>query len=239
MSKKRILLKVTGRIFCDPTTGFLSTALLDALLGDIAFLQYEQQTYQFGVVIGGGNLFRGSTGCTQIGVTESAAHEIGMLATVMNGLIIADRARSLSIPHRHFSGISIPFCGATDPSVESIKSALSKNELLLFSGGTGAPFVTTDTAAVIRALQMDATEIWKGTDVSGVYNADPKKNSDAYKFDQITYQYLLERGIDVMDQGAYALCQKYKRMIRVFSLLDQGALLQAAVDESFGTKISF
>lgn len=239
MREKRILLKITGRLFCNQETEEPDGTLIDLFLQDIKKRQIVDRTHQFGIVVGGGNLFRGAERCKGFNLSAAASHEIGILATVMNGLIIAERARELALPLTHFCGISVDFCGVVFPSVDQIEKAIAAGHVLLFSGGTGVPFFTTDTAAVIRGLQMRADEIWKGTDVDAVYSCDPKSNLGAEQIKQLSYQEALDKNIRIMDQAAYVLCQKNKLKTRIFSIIKPGAVERAAVDETFGTEISF
>jgi uridylate kinase len=232
-SKKRILLKLTGEIFLD-TEKKLSAAIIKPIIEQIKELS---KTHNFGIVIGGGNFFRGSIQGKSLGMTASVGHQVGMLATMMNGLILKDLLEEQHLTTSLFCAIPCPEVGAAI-SQQSLMHALSKNNILIFTGGTGNPFFTTDTNAVLRSLQIDATQIWKGTSVDGIYDSDPRTNPDAHLLKQVTYTQALEDNLGIMDATAYALARQYKQIIRVFNIFTPNALIQAATDKNFGSIIT-
>lgn len=231
-SKKKILLKLTGTIFLDNEQK-LSVNLFKQLAQQIKKLH---DTHQFGIVIGGGNFFRGNEHGKRLGLNPSMGHQIGMLATMMNGLMVKD------ILEQNDLGVSL-FCAVPSPEVgapithQDIMDAVVNSRILIFTGGTGNPFFTTDTTAVLRALQMQADELWKGTRVDGIYSADPNKDTDAKLLKKVTYGQALQQNLGIMDATAFALAQSYKQKIRVFSIFGPDALLQAASSTNFGSII--
>jgi len=231
--KKRILLKLTGKILENPKNGQLTSTLLKNLILQIKQLS---TTHQFGIVIGGGNLFRGHQHGNQLGLTQTAGHQVGMLATTMNGIIIKDLLDQHEIPNTLFCAFSCPQM-ATTISHQSLTHALNQEHILIFSGGTGNPFFTTDTNAILRGLQIKAEEVWKGTGVDGIYNDDPKKNKNATLLSTIAYQEALAKQFGIMDTAAYALGSTHKQPIRVFNIFSTNALLKAAQDKNFGSTI--
>ena len=232
MSKKRILLKLTGGAFLD-RDGHASTKTIASLAQQIKKLQ---NTHQFNIVVGGGNFFRGDREGKQLGLTRSVGHHVGMLATMMNGMILKDFFEKKELKAALFSAIVCP--GLITPARESaIKRTLQDNDVVIFAGGTGLPFFTTDTNAVVRALQTEANELWKTTDVEGVYEADPKTDNKAKLIKNMSHAQALEQNIKVMDATAFRLAAEEKLTIRVFNIFSPDALVQAANDESFGSKI--
>lgn len=233
MSKRtRIMLKITGTIFRAEDNTLNATAINKI----IAQLKKLSSTYQFGLVIGGGNFFRGSQQGKQLGLSDSAGHQIGMLATMMNGLIIKDLMRQHDLSAKLFSAIECAQVGSAI-SHSAIQSALEKHQVLIFAGGTGNPFFTTDTNAVLRALQIGAKEIWKGTDVDGIYTADPRQKPDARRLDKLTYQEALNQKLKIMDPPAFALAEQYHEIVKVFNIFADNALLKVSSEPDFASTI--
>lgn len=231
---KRILLKLTGELLSSSDHRTTNPSVLASLLEQI---QQLKQTYQFGIVVGGGNFFRGGAHGTSLGMRPAVAHSVGMLATLMNGLIIKDACDRHGISATILSALDCPSVG--EPiSQNSIDHAFANHHIVLFVGGTGNPFFTTDTCAIIRGLQIGAQEIWKGTKVDGVYNDDPLKNSHAQLIKQIDYAALLHAKLAIMDATAITLAQTYQQTIRIFDIFKKDALLHAARDASFGSRIT-
>ncbi|HZW60752.1 MAG TPA: hypothetical protein VFF04_00855 [Candidatus Babeliales bacterium] len=232
MGKKRILLKITGEILLDSDKK-LSSVIINSVIAQIKQLL---PTHQFGIVIGGGNFFRGSEYSASLGIDPAVGHQAGMLATMMNGLIIKDLFEKQEIKTELLCAIPAPGVGSPT-SQQSISMALNAHATLIFTGGTGNPFFTTDTNAVLRGLQIGADEIWKGTKVDGVYDADPNKNLSAKLLKQVPYSYALEHHLAIMDATAFAMAQQYKQKIRVFNIFAEQALINAAHDQQFGSII--
>jgi uridylate kinase len=231
--KKRILLKLTGEIFLDPLSNKLSAQRTLHIIEQIKKLQ---STHQFGVVIGGGNFFRGKDQGVALGMTASIGHQAGMLATMMNGLILKDLFEQHGIATALFCAITCPEVG-TSISNQSISAALNRDATLVFTGGTGNPFFTNDTNAIIRGLQIEAVEIWKGTNVDGVYDKDPRHHADAQLLKNLTLGQAISEKLGIMDLTAFALAQQYKQPIRIFNIHTPNALIHAANDSYFGSTI--
>lgn len=234
MDKKRILLKLTGEAFLAADKRTLCPTTIQSIIK-----QMQQLTphYLFGIVVGGGNFFRGGQEGQQLGMTQSSAHQVGILATMLNGIILKDLLAQHDIAATIFCAVECPPAG--EPiSQQGIIAALKKDQTMIFTGGTGNPFFTTDTNAVLRALQIQAHEIWKGTKVDGVYNVDPYLHNNAKRIMHLTYQEALENNVQIMDPPALALAQQYNQTIRIFNIFETDALLKAASDNHFGSMIS-
>jgi uridylate kinase len=231
-TKKRILLKLTGEVFLDPKSGKLST---DTIKNVITQIKHLENKYQFGIVTGGGNFFRGEQG-KQLGITPWRAHQIGMLATMMNGLIINDLFKQQNIMSEVFNAFVCQGFGMP-VSYDDVQNSLKEGKILIFIGGTGNPFFTTDTNAVLRALQIGADEIWKGTDVAGVYSNDPHVDPSATFIKDLTYQEALNTNLGVMDTTAFTLASVHKLTIRIFNIFAKNALLETVKNKDFGSII--
>lgn len=234
MAKKRILLKITGEAFLAQDGKTLSPDTLNALIAQIKELK---NSHQFGIVVGGGNFFRGAKEGKQLGMTPSSAHQVGILATMLNGIILKNLLEQQEVKTTIFCAIECPTAG-TPISQAGIASSLAKDNTLVFTGGTGNPFFTTDTNAVLRALQIEADEIWKGTNVSGAFNKDPNKHADAQLLKHASYNFALNNHLAIMDPPAFALAEQYKQTIRIFNIFEKDALIRASSDSAFGSTIS-
>ncbi len=221
-----ILLKLTGNVLDEGPT----------LLENIV-TQIKQLDATFGIVIGGGNFFRGARQSAALHISEQTGHSVGMLATMMNGLIVQDIFEQAGIATTLFSALTCPSV-ALPLSPQAIRNALSQSRCVIFSGGTGNPYVSTDTTAVIRALQINASQLWKATKVDGVYTADPNKDPNAQRLPSLTYQQALDQHLGVMDATAFALAQEHKLELKVFNIFSDNALIQVAKDPSFGSTLS-
>jgi len=233
-TKKRILLKLTGKVFLDPDSCNLSTATIKKIVGQIKQLR---NTCQFSIVTGGGNFFRGDEQGKQLGITPWSSHQIGILATMMNGLMVNDLLKQENIASEVFTA-TVCWDVGFPVNHEAVKAQLANGKTLVFVGGTGNPFFTTDTNAVLRSLQIEADEIWKGTDVDGVYNIDPHREPSAKFIKKITYQEALDRKLKIMDSTAFTLASLHKLTIRVFNIFANDALLDAARNDNFGSTIN-
>ena len=231
--KKRILLKLTGEIFLNKERQ-LSATFVGTLMKQIKQLH---ETHLFGIVIGGGNFFRGSQHGTKMGIRSSVGHQIGMLGTMMNGLMLKDLIEQQEIRAELFCAMPSPAIGKPT-SQQLIDTALNEGKTMIFTGGTGNPFFTTDTTAILRALQINADEIWKGTTVDGVYDKNPATHSDALLLKHVSYRKALQDKLGVMDLTAYAMAETHNQRIRIFDIFAHNALLQAAQDKEFGSLIS-
>ncbi|HLE76194.1 MAG TPA: uridine monophosphate kinase [Candidatus Babeliales bacterium] len=233
MNKKRILLKLTGEIFLAKD----GTSTPENVLTIIHQIKELSDSFQFGIVIGGGNFFRGSQHGVKMGIRSPVGHQIGMLATMMNGLMLKDLFEQHGLSAELLCAMPSPEIGKPI-SQQSINGSLKKGEILIFTGGTGNPFFTTDTTAILRALQIQADEIWKGTSIDGVYSADPKKDASAHKIETLTFEYAIKQHLGIMDLTAYAMAEQHDETIRIFDIFSPNALLKAARDPEFGSTIS-
>ncbi len=234
MSKKRILLKLTGEIFLDKNHHTLTPTVATELIKQIKKLQ---ESYLFGIVIGGGNFFRGNQHGKEMGLRPAISHQIGMLGTMMNGLMLKDLFEQQDIVAELFCAMPSPEVGKPIAQ-QTITSGLAHESILIFTGGTGNPFFTTDTTAILRALQMEADEVWKGTMVDGIYTADPVKAPTARKLATVTYEQAINEKLGIMDLTAYAMAERYHVTVRVFDIFSPDALLEAAHNPKFGSTIS-
>lgn len=230
--RTKVLLKLTGTLFLDTQKQLCA----DAITTVIAQLKQLRTTHQFGIVVGGGNFFRGNQHGKKLGIQAAVGHQVGMLATMMNGLILKNLVEQ--------SGLSAAlFCAMPSPEVgkpisqQTINDALKQCDVLIFTGGTGNPFFTTDTNAVLRALQIGADVVWKGTNVDGVYDRDPNTDSSAQKLQTLSFADALKQNIGIMDLTAYALAHQHHKKIRIFDIFAKDALIHAAHDATFGSLI--
>jgi uridylate kinase len=232
MNKKRILIKLTGTIFLDTKTHSLTRRYVDEVAHQIKQLH---NTYTLSIVIGGGSFFRGNQHNT-VGLRTTVAHEVGMIATVMNGLMLQDIFTQHALPTCSLCGFHNPMIGQP-ASQNHIDHALRENKIIIFSGGTGNPFVSTDTCALIRAQQIGADELWKASDVDGVYNDNPKHNPHAHRYETITIKEALDKKLNFMDHTALMIAQQESVTMRLFNVFEQNALIQAAENERHGTTV--
>ncbi len=229
---KTVIIKLTGEVIERTTQGLRATAV-QSLAPQIKKLK---DSHIFGIVIGGGNFFRGAQQSSQVQVAPQTGHTVGMLATMMNGLIVQDIFEQAGIKTTLFSALPCSSVGLPI-SPQGLREAKNAGRCMIFSGGTGNPFFSTDTTAVVRALEIDATELWKGTKVDGVYSADPAKNPAAKLVKHLTYRQVLDGDIHVMDSAAFALAEPYNLVLRIFNIFADDALIKAAQDPDFGSTI--
>ncbi len=234
--RKKIVLKVTGEVFIDKSDRSFTVKHFTHLAEQICSLQ---ETHQFCIVMGGGNFFRGFnyTNSATIGIAHTTSHQVGMLATIMNGLIVKDLLEQQSVNSTFLCALHCPEVSSI-VSPANIAQAIKAGDTIIFGGGTGNPFFTTDTSAIIRALQVGATEIWKATTVDGVYTTDPNKDSNAQLLKHISLQHAIDQKIGIMDRTAYVLALEHNRSIKVFNIFVTNALVQAASQTNFGSVIS-
>ena len=197
--------------------------------------EIQQLGVQTAVVIGGGNLFRGLAASAK-GMDRATADYMGMLATVINGLALQDALEHQGIATRVASAIEMRAVAEPFIRRRAVRH-LEKGRVVVFAAGTGNPYFTTDTAAALRAMEMKADVILKGTKVDGIYTADPMTHADATKFDQISYLQVLEQGLKVMDATAISLCMDNKLPIVVFNLRTSGNLKRVIMGEAVGTTV--
>jgi uridylate kinase len=228
---KRVLLKASGEALMGEQGFGIDVAVVDRIAGDIA--EVRAMGIEVGVVVGGGNIFRGVAVASKGGDRVTGDH-MGMLATVINALALATSLRKLGIDTEVLSAISMPeICQSF--SQRAALHHLEKGRVVIFAGGTGNPFFTTDSAAALRAAEMGAEAILKGTQVDGIYSADPKKFPDATRFENITHDEVLNKGLAVMDVAAVALARENSIPIVVFSIHEKGAFAKIMVGEGRAT----
>jgi uridylate kinase len=232
----RIILKLSGESFA--TRGERGIAMQEVV--DIATQTYRaaQTGVQIGIVIGGGNILRGAQFTAgNSGIQEATAHYMGMLATVINGLALQDALELLGCETRLLSAIRMD--GVAEPYIRRrAKRHLEKNRIVILAGGTGSPFVTTDTAAAQKAMELDADILMKATRVDGVYSADPEKDPTATLFRELTFREVRDRNLRVMDPTAIAHCMEHDLPILVFNYRVDGNIERAVRGEEIGTRVT-
>lgn len=231
---RRVLLKLSGEGLMGDKDFGLDAAVVERIVGEIRVV--HQQGVEICLVIGGGNIFRGVSEAAR-SIERTTADYMGMLATVMNALAVQSVLEKNDVPTRVLS--AIPMSMVCEPYVRrrAIRH-MEKGRLVIFTAGTGNPFFTTDTAAALRAVEMGCDVLLKGTQVDGVYSADPKKVKDAERYDELSFQDVLSRDLRVMDASAIALARDNGLPILVFSLHQEGAFAQVVAGGGIRTKIS-
>ncbi|WP_103866458.1 UMP kinase [Aquimarina sp. I32.4] len=234
MKYKRILLKLSGEALMGERQYGIDPNRLAEYANEIK--QITEKGVQVAVVIGGGNIFRGVAGASK-GMDRVQADHMGMLATVINGLALQSALEDTEVPTRLQSAIKIN--EVAEPFIRrKAMRHLEKGRVVIFGGGTGNPYFTTDSAAVLRAIEINADVILKGTRVDGIYTSDPEKNADATKFDFISFDDVLRKGLKVMDTTAFTLSQENKLPIIVFDMNKEGNLLKVVAGEAIGTQVN-
>lgn len=218
---RRVLLKVSGEALMGEQGFGICPNTLGRIAGDIA--EAVRLGVQIGLVVGGGNIFRGVSVATK-GGSRVAGDHMGMLATVMNGLALADALRAKGVKARVLSAVAMPtICDTFNQ--RTAEDRFEDGEVIVFVGGTGNPFFTTDSGAALRAAEMGCDALLKGTNVDGVYSADPKKDPDATRYDSLSHQEVLERGLLIMDATAIALARDNSIPVIVFSIHTPGGFV--------------
>jgi len=235
ISYRRILLKLSGEALKSDSNN-IDPEMLKKVVNIV------QSALDLGVeiaiVVGGGNIYRGAALASD-GMNKITGDHIGMLATVMNALAISDTFERNNIPSIVMSGFPIGGGVCDSFNHTKAKNALSEGKVVIFSAGTGSPCFTTDTAAALRAVEIEADIVFKATKVDGIYSSDPLKNSSAIKFDALSFDSAIEKNIKVMDTAAFALCRENNIRICVFSMFDDNyALANILNGQSIGTIVS-
>jgi uridylate kinase len=230
---KRILLKLSGESLMGDQKFGVDPEACHRIASSVKELSLLG--LQVGIVIGGGNIFRGIKG-TREGMERTPADHIGMLATLINGIALQQAFERLGCESRIMSAISCDVM-AESYSWKNALKYLDKNIILIFVGGTGNPYFTTDSAAALRALEIQAEILLKATKVDGIYNKDPFAYPDARKFDQVSYSEVLAGQLQVMDATAVALCRENRIPIRVFNIFSEHSLTRAVCNEPVGTLV--
>ena len=233
MLKKRILLKLSGEALMGDHSHGIDPLRLDNYAKQIKEIQKEG--IEIAIVIGGGNIFRGVSGSSK-GMDRVQADYMGMLATVINGLALQASLEDNDVPTRLQTAIKIE--AIAEPYIKRKATRhLEKGRVVIFGCGTGNPFFTTDSAAVLRAIEINADVILKGTRVDGIYDEDPEKNKNAVKFDSLSFDEVLKRGLKIMDTTAFTLSKENNLPIIVFDMNTKGNLKKIINGESVGTKV--
>jgi uridylate kinase len=230
---KRVLLKLSGEALMGEDPYGINRATIESIVAEIA--PVVQMGVETGVVIGGGNIFRGvAPGAA--GMDRATADYMGMLATVMNALALQDAMRQAGVAGRVQSALNIE--QVVEPYIrgKAIRY-LEEGKVVIFAAGTGNPFFTTDTAAALRGSEIGAEIVIKATKVDGVYTADPKKDPSATRYARLTFDEAITRNLKVMDATALTLCRDQKLPVNVFSIFRKGALLRVVMGEAEGTLV--
>lgn len=230
---RRALLKLSGEALAGEQGAGLDYAVVESLAKQIKEVHAAGIT--LGLVLGGGNIIRGAT-ASQMGLDRVSADYMGMLATVINALAMQNVLEAQGLETRVLTAIRME--SLAEPYIRRrMMRHLEKGRLVLFAGGTGNPFFSTDTAAVLRALEMEAEVVLKATNVDGVFSADPRKDPDAKHLPDLTFQEALVKGYAVMDANAFGLCQANKLPIIVLNINQPGAIARALAGERVGTLV--
>ena len=229
---KKILLKLSGEML-GSKHGVLD---LTAVLPIIEQIKKLQSTHQFGLVIGAGNFFRGAKADTNLKLSRTTADLVGMLGTMMNGAMLQDIFEQHGVKTTILSALHIPEIGR-GVNTHRINEAFASGSLIIFAGGTGMPFMTTDTAAVIRALQMEAAQLWKATKIDYLYDADPVTHPEAKPILACSHEEVLAQRLHAMDLTAMTLAAENNLPIRLFNLFATDSLIHVAKDVNFGSTI--
>ena len=230
---KRILLKLSGEALMGDDAFGINRATIERIVGEIA--EVTGMGVQVAVVIGGGNIFRGVAGGS-VGMDRATADYMGMLATVMNSLALADTMDKAGLVARVMSAIGIE--QVVEPYVRpKALQYLEEDKVVVFAAGTGNPFFTTDTAAALRGAEIGAELVLKATKVDGVYTADPKKDPKATRYATLSFDEAMSRNLGIMDATAFALCRDQKLPIKVFSIFKAGALKNVILGGDEGTLV--
>lgn len=233
MTYKRILLKLSGEaLMGDRQHGIDSTRLAEYAE---EIKKIVDKGVEVAIVIGGGNIFRGVSGASN-GIDRVQGDYMGMLATAINGLALQSAVEAAGVKTRLLTAIKMEQVAEPFIKRRAVRH-LEKGRVVIFGCGTGNPYFTTDTAAVLRAIEIDAQVILKGTRVDGIYTSDPEKNKDAIKFDTISYRDVMNKGLKVMDMTAFALSQENNLPIIVFDMNTKGNLEKVVSGEIIGTKV--
>ncbi|MBU1357882.1 MAG: UMP kinase [Gammaproteobacteria bacterium] len=230
---KRILLKLSGEALMGDDAFGINRSTIVRIVGEVA--EVVSMGVEVAVVIGGGNIFRGIAGGS-VGMDRATADYMGMLATVMNALALADTMNKQGLIARVMSAIAID--QVVEPYVRpKALQYLEEGKVVIFAAGTGNPFFTTDTAAALRGAEIGAQLVLKATKVDGVYSADPKKDPEATRYSRLSFDEAIAQNLGIMDATAFALCRDQNLPIKVFSIFKNGALKRVVLGEDEGTLV--
>ena len=233
MKYKRILLKLSGEALVGDKAGGIDPEILIKYAKEIKKIYVKG--VEIAIVIGGGNIYRGFN--NEYKIDRVQGDYMGMLATLINGLALQNTLENIGIPTRLQSAINVNKVAEPYIKRKALRH-LDKKRIVIFSAGTGNPYFTTDSAAVLRAIEIEADVILKGTRVDGIYNDDPKKNSDAFKFEKITFNEAISKGLKIMDTTAFTLSHENKLTIIVFDMNQENNLLKVLNGENVGTLVN-
>ena len=233
MKYKRILLKLSGEALVGDKAGGIDPEILIKYSNEIKKI-YDRGV-EIAIVIGGGNIYRGFN--NEFKIDRVQGDYMGMLATLINGLALQNTLENIGIPTRLQSAINVNKVAEPYIKRKALRH-LDKKRIVIFSAGTGNPYFTTDSAAVLRAIEIEADVILKGTRVDGIYNEDPNKNSDAFKFEKITFKEAISKGLKIMDTTAFTLSHENKLPIIVFDMNQENNLLKVLNGENIGTLVN-
>jgi uridylate kinase len=230
----RILLKLSGEALMGESRDSVDTETVAFILQQVK--DVLALGVKVGIVIGGGNFFRGVAGSDKLGIQRANADAMGMLATVMNGILLRDSFNAQGINAKLFSAFAVgSFIKGYNR--DSMIKRLNDGDVVIFVGGTGSPYFTTDSGAALRGLEMNADLLIKATKVDGVYNKDPKKFTDAVKYQQLSFDEAIGQNLGVMDMAAFALCRENNLNIKVCSIFKAGSLKRVVLGEDEGTLV--
>ena len=231
---KRLLVKLSGEALMGQQDFGIDPVMVNKIASELQGLQ--QAGIELGVVVGGGNIFRGA-GLAEAGVERVTADHMGMLATVMNALALKDSLLKLGLKTAVMSGLAMPqVCEAF--TQRDARSRIAAGEIIIFSAGTGSPYFTTDTAASLRGIEIKADLMIKATKVDGIYDKDPVKYNDAVKFERLNYDHAIDQRLAVMDVAAMILCNDNALDLVVCDINEPSALLKLAQGQSIGTRVT-
>lgn len=230
---RRILLKFSGELLAGDSPGGIEPAAFRAIAEEIAGVQ--ELGVQMGIVIGGGNIIRGIEGAAR-GMDRTTADYLGMLASVMNAMALQDALEKRGVDTRVLSALSIRKVAEPQIRRRALRH-LEKGRLLIFAGGTGEPYFSTDTAAALRAAEIGAEAVFKATRVDGVYSADPEREPGAQRYERLSFDEAIQRSLRFMDQAAIALCRENELPIVVFNAALPGNIRKALMGERVGTTV--
>jgi uridylate kinase len=232
---KRLLLKLSGEAFCKPGVGGIDPGELALIAGEIA--DARVQGAEIAVVVGGGNFVRGAELAERGDIVRATADYMGMLGTIINALALKDKLETMGVPARVLSALDIR--SVAEPFIRGrAVRHLEKGRVVVLAAGTGNPFFTTDTCAALRATELGCSALLKATKVDGIYDADPKKNPDAKRFESLTFAEALEKRLGVLDTAAFAMCQEHDIPIVVFDFKKSGNIGRVVAGEPIGTLVS-
>lgn len=230
---KRVIIKLSGEVLRNETTGDpIDADTLNSICAEIK--EIYDLGVEIGLVIGGGNIFRGIQGLNGASIDRATGDYMGMMATVINSMALMSNFENIGVPVRVLTAVRIDKIAEPYILRRAVRH-LEKKRLIILAAGTGNPYFSTDTAAALRGSEIGADAIIKATKVDGVYNKDPMKHSDAKRYDEVSYYEVLRERLNVMDSNAFSLCMDNKIPIMVLSMKEKGNILRAILGEKIGT----